>query len=202
MPAPPTCAFSPASLTPTSSGAPFTLTVASSATTNYAFNVQGLGSDSLQRQVPAAVNVSDFTLSAPTPSALSVTPGSSAQFTIQVGAAGSFSALVDLTCNVPATGITCSFSPSGSVMPSAGSPTTITISVTVPASVVAGSYSLMISANSLGAPSPKIQAVPLAVVDFAVSPTSMTQTVQAGQTATYVLSVSPAAGSFNNAIAL
>ncbi|HZQ67888.1 MAG TPA: NEW3 domain-containing protein [Terriglobales bacterium] len=199
-PAPPTCSFSPASLTPTSSGAPFTLTVSSASTTNYAFNVQGIGTDSLQRQAPATVNVSDFTLSAAIPSALTVTPGSVSQFSIQVAAAGMFSALVDLTCNAPASGITCSFSPSGAVMLSPGAAVTVNVSVTVPASAPAGSYTLMVSANSSGAPAPKTQAVGLAVIDFGVSASSTAQTVQAGQTAAYTLSVSPVGGSFGNAI--
>lgn len=200
-PAPPTCSFSPASVTPTANGTPFTLTVASSSTTSYAFNVQGTGSDSLKRQAPVTVDVSDFTLSAATPLALNLTPGSSAQFTIQVGASGGFNALVDLTCN-SASVVTCAFSPSGSVTPTAGTPITITVSVTAAQTVPAGSYALVVSANTLGAPAPKTQAIALAVVDFAVSVSSSSQTVHAGQTASYRLTISPTGGAFNNTIAV
>jgi hypothetical protein len=201
-PAPPTCAFSPASVTPTTSGTPFSLTVASLSTTTYAFNVQGTGSDSLKRLTPITVNVSDFMLGSPTPSALNLTPGSSSQFSVQVGAAGTFAALVDLSCNAPASGIACSFSPSGTVMPTAATPITVTVSVSVPATVGPGLYGLTISGTSLGVPSPKVQTIPLAVVDFAVSTSTPSQTVHAGQTATYALNVLPVSGAFNTAIAL
>jgi uncharacterized membrane protein len=165
------------------------------------FNVQGLGSDSLQRLAPVTVNVSDFTLSAASPSALNLTPGSSSQFSVQVGAAGAFAAVVDLSCGVPAS-VTCSFSPSGSVTPTAGTPITVTVSVGVPATVPPGSYGLTISGTSLGTPSPKVQPVSLAVMDFAVSVSSPSQTVHAGETANYTVDVSPVAGAFNTAIAL
>ncbi len=200
-PAPPTCSFFPTSVTPTATGAPFTLTVASTSTSSYGFNVQGTGSDSLKRVAPVTVNVSDFTLGAASPSALSLTPGSSSQFSLQVGAAGTFAALVDLSCTAP-TPITCSFSPSGSVTPTAVTPITVTVSVGAPATVAPGTYALTISATSLGAPSPKTQTVSISVTDFAVSVSSPSQAVHAGQTADYTLNVAPVGGAFNGTIAL
>ena len=198
-PAPPTCNFSPASITPTASGTPFTLTVASTSTASYAFNVQGTGSDSLKRLAPITIEVSDFTLSAASPSALNLTPGSSSQFSVQVGSAGMFAAVVDLSCSAPAS-ITCTFSPSGSVTPT-GTPITVTVSVSAPSTMASGTYGLTISATSLGAPAPKVQPLSLAVTDFAVSASATSQTVHAGQTASYALTISPVLGAFNSAIA-
>ena len=117
---PPTCTPSLTTLTPTAAGVPFTLTMASGSSLTYDFNLHVVGSDSktTTHDVPLLLNVADFTLGAPTPSSLNVFPGGSAPFAVQVGATGAFNSVVDLSCNAPATGVTCSFSPSGAVNPS------------------------------------------------------------------------------------
>jgi hypothetical protein len=198
---PPTCKFTPATVTPTIAGASFTLNVASSASKNYSFNVQGTG-NGVTHQSPVTVNVSDFTIGTPSPTSLNITPGGSSPFTTQIGAAGTFNAAVDLSCNAPAAGVTCSFSPSASVNPTSGNPVTVTVTGAAATATPAGQYSLKISSNSFGAPAPKTQSIALAVMDFTVAATNATQIVKAGQTASYALSVTPVAGTFTNAIAL
>ena len=199
--APPTCKFTPSTLTPTAAGVSFTLSVSSSSTTNYSFEVQASG-NGLTHQVPVTVAVSDFTIGAPSPATLNITPGGSSQFTTQIGAAGMFTAAVDLSCNVPAAGITCSFAPSASVDPTSGNPVTVTVTVAAASTTPAGQYSLKVSSNSFGAPAPKTQSLALTVMDFSVAASNTTQTVNAGQTASYSMSVSPVAGTFTNAVAL
>jgi hypothetical protein len=199
--APPTCKFTPATVTPTPAGASFTLSVASSATTSYSFNVQGTG-NGVTHQAPVTVSVSDFTISAPSPSSLNITPGGTSQFTTQIGAAGMFNAAVDLSCNAPAAGVTCSFSPSASVNPTSGNPVTVTAMVAASSTTPPGQYSLTVSSNSFGAPAPKTQSIALAVMDFSVSAANAPQIVKAGQTASYALSIAPVGGMFTNPVEL
>jgi hypothetical protein len=172
--APSTCNYSPNPVTPTSAGAAFTLTVGSSTAADYSFNVQGVGSDSnhLTHQSPVTVSVVDFSVGTPSPSAVSMFPGASSQFTVQVGASGSFSGQVDLSCDAPASGVTCSFSPSASVSPTKNSPVTVTVTVNSTSSTPAGQYTLTVSGNTGGAPAPKMQSVTLNVVDFSLGSAS------------------------------
>jgi len=172
--APPNCSYFPTSVTPTASGVPFTLDVSSSTVANYSFNVQGIGGDSnhTTQQVPVTVNVVDFTLGTPSPAALTVFPVSNSQFTVQVAAVGSFNSAVDLSCNAPAAGITCSFVPSASVNPTASTPVTVTVTVSTTSNTPAGQYTLTISANSAGAPAAKTSDVSLSVVDFVLGAAS------------------------------
>lgn len=201
--APPVCAFTPSVVTPTAGGAPFTLDVSSDTVTDYSFTVQGVGSDSktTTHQIATTVSVVDFTLGTPSPNSLSQFPGASSQFTVQVGAAGSFSGTVDLSCNTPATGVSCSFSPSASVMPTLGNPVNVTVTVASAATSPAGQYSLAVTAASSNAPATKNQSLALALMDFGLTSSAASQTVAAGQTASFPLAVSPIGGGFPNSVA-
>ncbi len=199
---PPTCSFSPATLTPTPAGVPFTLTVAGASSATYNFNLQATGSDSTTHQVPLTVNVADFTLGAPSPATLSVLPGASSPFTVQVGATGAFNSTVDLSCNVPATGVTCSFSPSATVNPTAGAPVAVMITVATTNATPAGQYSVTISATSAGAPAAKTQKIGLAVMDFAITATTNSATIAAGQMASYPLTIAGVNGPFTGTVSL
>lgn len=202
--APPTCSFSPNPVTPDTTGAPFTLTAGGPGVNTFNFNLLATGSDSktTTHLIPLTVNIADFALGAPNPSTLSSVPGGNSSFTMQLTALGAFSSAVNLTCNAPAAGVTCAFAPSASVNPTQGAPITVTITVATPAATPPGSYSLIVSALSAMAPAAKTQTVGLSVMDFAITPISNSQTVAAGKTASYPLTIAGIGGSFTNAVSL
>ena len=112
--APPTCAISPTSVTPTASGAAFTVTVQSTLAQSYSFSVNGTGTDAVHVAHSFAVlfNAFTFTLST-SPTAQTVTAGQTAAYTLTTTPVG-VTALpnnVTFACsNLPAAA-TCSFNP-------------------------------------------------------------------------------------------
>jgi hypothetical protein len=131
---PPTCQFSPATVTGGSGKS--MLTVSTTGTTSlgaYEIDVVGTGPNT-SHAVAVSLNVANisFTLSAATPNAVS--PGNSAMSKVTLQSTN-YSYAVNLTCNVSGTGSpapTCgSFSPKSPITPSSsGTSTTLTIATT------------------------------------------------------------------------
>jgi hypothetical protein len=144
--APPTCKASPASLTPTTGGAPFTITVSSSTVLNYGFNISAVGTDPLAIQhtqlvsfdsTPASAN--GFTLTNNS-GAESINPGQTATYNLQVSPAlGTLPDVVTLTYADCPTLSLCSLSPA---QVDAGKGTTsVTFTVQTTAPIVARMHS-------------------------------------------------------------
>ncbi len=158
---PPTpCTPSPATLTPTASGTPFSVSVgAGTAITNYSFYLQGVGSDpnNTTHSTPLVLDVVNFGLTAPTPNPINEPRGAaSVPVSFEVTAQGSFNQSVTLSCSFAPTiaGATCAFTPSATVNPTQSSPANMTVSVTVPAGTPTGSYTVTLQATTNGAPAP------------------------------------------------
>jgi hypothetical protein len=101
--APPTCTVSPASVTPTVAGAPFTVTVQSNLALGYNFSVSGTGTDAahIAHATPVVFN-SLFTFTvADTSTTQSVKAGQTASYSLTVTPVGSttFPSAVSFTCS-------------------------------------------------------------------------------------------------------
>ena len=143
---PRTCSLPSNKVTPTASGTPFQLS-ASDATQDYSFAVQGTDTNNLMRQAPVTLNVVDFDLTLPLPGSVKVGSGSSSPpVNFQVTAAGSFQDTVNLSCVVPQqlSGISCKFQPSGTVNPTAGNPSGVTLTLTAAANQMAATGTIII----------------------------------------------------------
>jgi hypothetical protein len=116
--APPTCTPSPASLTPTAAGVPFTLTVSSGISQAYPFNVIALGSDpsAITHSAPVSFTAMpnqnfDFTMAVTPPSA-PVAAGQTGSFSIDVNpTTGAFPNNVTFSCSKLPALSTCTFQP-------------------------------------------------------------------------------------------
>ncbi|HTD24533.1 MAG TPA: plastocyanin/azurin family copper-binding protein [Terriglobales bacterium] len=184
---PATCTPAPPSLTPTPGGAGFLVNASDVTPNDYTFNVQGIGTDTLQTSHAASVtlHVVDFNLTAPSPStlttAVSTNPTTTPTASFQVSISGSaFSGIVNLSCGGLPGGATCNFLPSASPFFSGPGSQAATVSITVAGNTAAGVYPLTVSANTAGAPAAKTQPLTLQVVDFtqgtpSPSPVAMTQ---------------------------
>lgn len=99
---PPACSVTPPSLTPSNSGATFTVNASSPTATDYQFNVHGVGTDTntVTRDFLLSLHVVDFNLTTPSPASVTVSQSAtSAPVNFQVNAIGqSFNAAVALSC--------------------------------------------------------------------------------------------------------
>jgi len=150
--APPSCVVSPTSAAPSGSGAPFTVTVSSSVSQAYSFNITGVGSDPAAIAHSAAVNFAampsksfDYTIGA-TPSSASVAAGQSSLFSLDVSpTTGAFPNNVNFSCSGLPALTTCGFNPSQLSSGSGASIVTMTLLTTAPVSriskvALAGSF--------------------------------------------------------------
>jgi hypothetical protein len=196
--APPSiCNVTGSPITPTTGGAPLSVTVGGSIG-DYSFNIQGAGTDSshIAHDAPAILHVVDFTISSPSPGNPSVSQGNSVNITFAVNALGSFQGTVNLTCGGLPTNASCIFSPA-SAQPTANAPVNVTLTLSAAATTPTGTNQVVISATVTGAPAPKTQTlnVTFAPFSFAFANTAGPQTVHAGQSASYSLSLTPAQSS-------
>ena len=136
--APPSCTISPASVTPASSGAQFTVTVSSAISQAFSFNINAAGTDAASIAHSAAVNFTalpvqtfDFTLSA-TPPSVTVSAGKQlALYSLDVSPnTGTFPSSVNFSCSKLPALTTCAFNPTQVPSGSSDSVVTLTISTT------------------------------------------------------------------------
>ncbi|HVO63543.1 MAG TPA: hypothetical protein VMT53_21645 [Terriglobales bacterium] len=189
-PAPANCTPSPTSVTPTSGGAAFQVS-ASDAVGDYVFDIHGSGSDANHTSHDQRVTLSvvDFALSAPNPASVTANrPNSSNPTTFQVSAFGSFSNAVQLSCGGLPSGAKCNFSPSNSVAPVAGSPVTVSLTISTGASTPPGTYSISIKGSTTSPTITKTQSLTLSVTalpDYVLAISNSPQSVWVNQSATF-----------------
>jgi hypothetical protein len=161
---PSTCTLNPTTVTPTTSGAAFTVTTAG-AVGDYSFNAHGVGSDTntVTHDAPLTLHVVDFGLTAPSPSSVTVNrPNLSQNINFSMTGSGSFSGTVSLSCSGLPAGALCFFTPlSGN--PTAASPVPVTLNISTSTTTPPGTYTVTISATTPGAPAPKTQTLSLTV---------------------------------------
>jgi len=186
------CIPSPVSLTPNSTGAPFSLAAGTSTVADYNFNVQGAGSDPNNTTHVAAItlHVVNFALTTPSPTLVSDPRGTtSAPVSFQVTAQGSFNQSVTLSCGFSPSisGATCAFTPGSVVNLTSSAPVSMTATVTVPVGTATRNYTVTLLATTSGAPAPATASFTLAVStnpDFILSEPSPFPNVKMGSTGT------------------
>lgn len=161
---PSTCSASPASILPTTGGSIFTISTAGGAG-DYAFNLHAQGTDAatITHDFPLTLYIVDFSLSAPSPASVGVSPGNtSPAASFSVSAAGSFNGAVALSCSNLPTGAACQFQPSSSVLPTKTTPVSVSLNISTLSSTPLGSFPITVSATTNGAPA-KTQPLTLVV---------------------------------------
>jgi len=187
-PPPSVCSPSPVTLTPASK-TPFTVTV-NDAAGDYNFNIQGVGADMnhLTHKLPMTLHVINFAMTSPSPASVTVPRGTtSPAVSFQISAAGSFNQSVTVSCSTAIANATCDLTPGTNVSPTSAVPVTMTASVTVPATTVAGNYPVTIQATTAGASSPLTGSFILNVTsnpDFVLTQPTAFPEVNVGSTGT------------------
>jgi hypothetical protein len=180
---PQNCAPSPASISPTLTGASFAI-AASGTPGDYTFNLHSAGTDSaaVTHDFSLRLHVVDFILGTPSPSAISVTPGgTSASVSLLVSALGSFNGTVTLSCSNLPNGASCQFQPLTTVSPTHGNPISINLQIVTALSTAFGTFPITITATTPGTPA-KTQSLTLTVsaspdYNLAISNSSLTASV-------------------------
>jgi len=190
-PAPISCTPNPPSVTPTTSGAAFTVSIGSGTPLgDYYFGVQGSGSDpnNLTDLASLALHVVNFALTPPSPTSVSVARGTtSSPVSLQVTAQGSFNQTIGLSCAIsPAmAGGACNFSPGQTINPPY--PANIAASVSAPSNAATGNYTVTLQATTEGASAPATAVFTLTVTtnpDFSLTEPSPFPNVKQGSTTT------------------
>ena len=195
---PSTCTPSPSNLVPTDTGAAFSVAVGGAAG-DYAFNIRGVGTDEQHVTHVKAVTLHmiDFGVTTPSPSAVDVNRGSvSPQINFQAWAQGAFNGTVTLSCTA-LSGLSCNFSPSTTVTPTAGHPVSIQLTISAAANTQLGATTVTISANTPGAPAAKTQLVIVTVKnepDYSVSTPSLELMSLPGQQVIIPVTLTPVNG--------
>ena len=172
------CSFSPNPVSPTISGAAFTLTVGG-ADGAYSFDVQGIDTNGMKFKFPLSLNVVGFALTAPSPNSVSVSiPNTSPSVQFQVKAFGPFNGTVDLACSGLPSGATCNFQPTSAVNPTESSPVNMKLTITTTSSTPSGTFPITIAGTTSGGPQ-ETQSLTLTVTNLAdyllaITPTSQT----------------------------
>jgi hypothetical protein len=206
--APPTCSAAPASVVPTSTGAPFIVTVGSGVCGIYAFNIVAAGTDSQQtsHQFPVAFTANSYTVPNYT---LEVAPDSQtaaintpAIFNGTLQGTDCYNHVVNLSCgsNRPPS---CTVSPTSvvpTVSPASPAPFTVSVSsgvdqtynfniVGVGTDPLKRQQQKLVSFISTGGSSTR-------PFSFSITPASSIQSLPAGQPAIYALDIVPSGGVF------
>ncbi len=211
-----TCTIAPANPIPVNAGAgePVVVTIsvpsnAASGIYNVTFSAQdtsGFPNHSFTTAVtvPAATG-SDFQLASS--QAFPASVDASSQATAKVSITPNYSGSVTASCDATAFSGQCSITPGNPVSIKAGVVTTLTIVVNIPNSAapqLSNLYNVNVTvADASGQPTHTLT-LPLTVIqDFTISSlTPPSQTITAGQSASYNFSVLPVGTSFSNAVTL
>jgi hypothetical protein len=152
--------------------------------------------------LPVPFSVGDYVIAGT--QTLTAAPGSPATANLTFTSEYSYSGKVNLTCAATAMpGAACALSPVSPITLGSGSVVPVTATITVPNNAAPGTYSIKLTTqDSTGEPTHS-WTIALTVQDFAFNAiTPPSQTVGAGQTATYNLSVMPVGAAFSNPVSL
>lgn len=195
------CSFSPASVSGGSGTSTLTMSTSASLSVggSYTLVVSGTA-ENITRIAAISFTLQsgppDFQISASGTSPATVAPGSSATSTVSVAPLNGFCSDVSLSCGSGTTGVTCSLSPAGVTPCGTGPAQTSPLTINTIAAVAPGAYPVTVTGTS--GSDIHTTAVTLTVQaptpDFTIGPTSgaqTSQTVNAGQSAKFVLSLAP-----------
>jgi|GEM_PF-416203 len=196
------CSISPTQVSTFPATATLTINGTSFVAGAYQLAVQGT-SGAITNSLNVPFDVGDYTLTGP-PS-FSAPPGGQATAKLTITSTFNYSGQVDATCDASTLpGGQCSMSPGNPLSVASGATVPSTVSINVPANAAPNTYNIIIDTQDVGgAPSHALTMALTVTQDFSLGALSpSTQTIAAGQRASYTFNVSPAGASFSNPITL
>jgi large repetitive protein len=130
---------------PTSGGTSFAVPVSNPGVGDFSFQIQAQDASGLVHGQAVSLHVMDFSIAAPTPASVTMSPVGNSTINVLASSLGSFSQRITLTCPAAASGISCAGSSSTL---SAGSSQTIPVTISVSSGVAIGNYTTTLVAVS------------------------------------------------------
>jgi hypothetical protein len=194
------CSVNPASASSFPASVNLVINGTSFASGNYQVAVQGTAG-SITNTFPVAFNVGDYSLTGS--QTLSSPPASQATANLTFTSLDSYSGAINATCDASQLrAAQCTISPQNPIAVGAGAVVNASALINVPNDAVPGVYNININTqDSAGTPSHSLTIALTVLQDFSLSLlTPSTQTITAGQSASYNFSVLPVGASFTNAV--
>lgn len=194
------CSVNPASASSFPASVNLVINGTSFASGNYQVAVQGTAG-SITNTFPVAFNVGDYSLTGS--QTLSSPPASQATANLTFTSLDSYSGAINATCDAfQLRAAQCTISPQNPIAVGAGAVVNASALINVPNDAVPGVYNININTqDSAGTPSHSLTIALTVLQDFSLSLlTPSTQTITAGQSASYNFSVLPVGASFTNAV--
>ncbi len=202
------CISTPNLVTPGNGPTAVTMTIPTGASTlqgNYSLVVTG-SSSSLSHAATATLTVANTLQLVVTQAFPANVDAGSQQVPAKMSLTPNYSGTITATCNASALpGTQCALSPASPIAIS-GSPIGITALINVPNSAVPGPYSIDVTVKDAtsGGPTTSLKLPYTVAQDYVinVSPSAASQTITAGQSITYNLSVAPVGAAYSKAVTL
>jgi hypothetical protein len=196
------CSISPASVSTYPATVNLIINGTSFSAGSYQIAVQGT-SGSTTHSLGVPFYVGDYLVTGPlTPS---ITPGGQVLENVTIASTNFYSGEVNVTCDASALpGAQCSISPANPITINSGASVPAGATINVPNNAAPGVYNININTQDVtGAPSNTLPVALTVYQDFTLSSlTPGTQTIAAGQSASYNFSVLPVGASFTGAVTL
>ena len=191
------------SFVPTSGGTSFAVPVSNPSVGDFSFQIQAHDLSGLMHAQAVVLHVMDFSISAPDPTSVTLSPGGNTTINVLASSLGTFNERITITCPAAAAGISCTGS-SSSLSP--GSAQTIPVTIAISSSVGLGTYTITLVATSADGLQHKTANLGLqvqsAAPDFSLQMASQSLTaVKPGQLAKATLTVNSLNG-FSGTVAL
>jgi hypothetical protein len=169
---------------------------------SYQISVQGI-SGPITNSLTVPFNVGAYMVAGP--STLASPPGGQAPANLTFSSVDGYSGQVNASCNATALpGAQCTLSPTNPITIGSGATVPVIVSINIPNNATPAQYNININSQDVsGAPTSSLTMALTVNQDFtlgSLSPPS--QTITAGQSASYNFSVLPVGASFNNAVTL
>lgn len=199
------CTISPTTVSTYPATATLVINGTSFSAGTYQIALQG-SSGSITNTFNVPFNVGDFSIAGP--ASLSAAPAAQATANLSVASLYSYTGQVNATCDATAlSGAQCTLSPASPITIGSGATVPVTAAISVPSGAVSGTYNITVTTQDVSGSPQHSLTIPLtvgpAVLDFGFgAPTPATQTINAGQSATYTFTVMPVGASFPNAVNL
>lgn len=195
------CGLNPTSVSSFPATSNLSINASTLAAGTYTVSVSG-NSGSLAHSIDVPFNVGDFALTGT--QNLSSAPGGQATAHLTVTSLSSYSGTVNATCDATSlASASCTISPSNPIsVGTAG--TSLNANINVPNNAASGNYNIKVAVqDTTGTPSHSFTVSLTVVQDFALTSSTPSQTISAGQTTgPYNLTIQPVGSSFNAPVTL
>jgi hypothetical protein len=196
------CSASPASVNSFPATVSVTVNAAGLGAGSYQMSVQGVSGATTQT-LSIPFNVGDYQITGP--SSMNIAPGAQGAAKFTLTASSFYSGKINATCDASAiSAATCAVTPGSPITLGAGANISLTATINIPNDAAPGAYTINVHTNdTTGAPTHTAALTLNVIQDYTIGTISpASQTISAGQSAAYNLSILPVGASYSGSVTL